>query len=121
MSNENVDMDALLAEFQVVCRDLDEVLKDLEWRKPDVIGEEAKLKQLRKAALKDPDVDVASQAIVCRVARAILNDKIAEANRLEKRMLELKAQLEKAEATVDKPEGGEQAGSESEAEERLPV
>ena len=68
------------------------------WRKPDVEREEAELRELRKAALKDPGVDVASQTIVVRVGREILNDKIAEANRLEKRMNELKEQLEKFEA-----------------------
>ena len=114
-------MDALVEEFRVVCQDLDEVLKDLEWRKPDVEGEEAKLKKLRKEALKDPNVDVASQAIVVRVGRSILDDKIAEANKLEKRMNKLKAQIEKAQGAVEKPEGGEKAGAETKAGEELPV
>jgi len=42
----------------------------------------------------NPNVDVASQAIVVRVLRSVLDDKIAEAQRLEQRMLQLKAQLE---------------------------
>lgn len=121
MSETNVNMDELMAEFQTVAAQLDEVLKDLEWRKPDVEGEEAKLKALKKAVLKDPNVDVASQAIVVRVGRSILNDKLAEADRLEKRMLELKAQLEKAEAAVEKPGGGEKAEGGTEAEEGPPV
>ena len=115
MSNEIVDIDTLVSDFQGVCRELDTVLEDLAWRKPDVEEEEAKLKELRKAALKDHDVDVASQAIVCRVARAVLDDKIAEASRLEKRMLQLKKQIEKVQGAVEKPEGGEKAGAETEA------
>ena len=103
MSNEIVNMDELLEEFRAVAAQLDEVLKDLEWRKPDVEGEEKKLKALRKAALKDKGVDVASQAIVVRVGRSILNDKIKEAHALEKRMLQLKAQLEKAEEEAAPP------------------
>ena len=115
MSNEIVNMDELLEEFRAVAAALDEVLKDLEWRKPDVEHEEKKLKALKRAALKDPNVDVASQAIVVRVGRSILNDKIKEAHALEKRMLQLKAQLEKAQAAVEKPGGGEEAGEETEA------
>ena len=121
MSNEIVDMDELLEAFRAVTVQLDEVLKDLEWRKPDVEGEEKKLKALKRAALKDPGVDVASQAIVVRVGRSILNDKIAEAKKLEKRMLELKVQLEKAQAAEEKPGGGETAGEETEAGERQEV
>lgn len=121
MCSDIPEVDKLTLEFQDVALQLDAVLKDLEWRKPDVEGEEAKLRQLRKKALKDPSVDVASQAIVVRVGRSILDDKIAEANRLEKRMKEIQAQLEKAEAAVQKGEGGEKAGSETEAEEGLPV
>ena len=115
MYNENPEVDTLLSEFQAVTQQLDEVLKDLEWRKPDVEHEEATLKALRKKALKDPGVDVASQAIVVRVGRAILNDKIAEAKRLEKHMKELQAQLEKVTAAEEKPEGGEKAELETEA------
>ena len=110
-----MEIDTLLTEFQDVAQQLDVVLKDLEWRKPDVEHEEKKLRDLRKKALKDPGVDVASQAIVVRVGREILDDKIAEAHKLEKRMKELQAQLEKAEAAEEKPGGGEEAGEETEA------
>ena len=118
MCSETVEIDTLLSEFQTVTQDLNEILKDLEWRKPDVEAEEKKLRDLRKKAMKDPGVDVASQAIVVRVGRAILDDKIAEANKLEKHMKDLQAQLEKIQAAEEKPEGGEKAGSETEAEER---
>jgi len=110
-----VEIDTLLTEFQDVTRQLDELLKDLEWRKPDVEAEEATLKALRKKALKDPEVDVASQAIVVRVGRSILNDRIKEAHRLEKRMKEIQAQLEKAQAAEEKPGGGEKPELETEA------
>jgi len=114
-----VEPEELLTEFRAVAAQLDEVLKDLEWRKPDVEGEEKQLKQLRKAALKDPGVDVASQAIVVRVGRSILNDKIKEAKRLEKRMLEVQAQLEKAEAAEKEKEGGETPGAATESKEGI--
>ena len=117
MYNENPEIDTLLTEFQAVTQQLDLVLKDIEWRKPDVEREEKTLRALRKKALKDPGVDVASQAIVVRVGRAILDDKIAEANRLEKRMKEIQAQLEKAEAAKEKPEEGEEGGAETGAAE----
>jgi len=94
----NPKLDELMTEFDAVCRQLDEVLKDLEWRKPDVEGEEATLRNLQARAKKDPGVDVASQAIVVRVLRSVLDDKIAEAERLEQRMLQLKAQIEGAAA-----------------------
>ena len=113
MCSETVDVDALLTEFQDVTRQLDEVLKDLEWRKPDVEAEEAKLRALRKKALKDPEVDVASQAIVVRVGRSILNDKIKKANRLEKRMKELQAQIEAFEEPSKEKPGGEEHGPET--------
>lgn len=117
MYSENPETDELLTEFQTVAQQLDEVLKDLEWRKPDVEEEEKKLRELKRKALKDPGVDVASQAIVVRVGREILNDKIAEANSLEKRMKEIQAQLEKPEEASKEGEGGEKAGSETEAQE----
>jgi len=97
------DKKKLLDELDAVLQQLDEVLKDLEWRKPDVEEEEAKLSYLRKLAKEDPDVDVASQAIAVRVLRGVLDDKIAEAERLEKRMLELKARIEAQEAPSQKP------------------
>ena len=110
MYNEVSEIDTLMSEFQAVALQLDEVLRDLEWRKPDVEREEDLLRKLKRKALKDPGVDVASQAIVVRVGRSILNDKIKLAKELEKRMLALKAQLEKAEAAEEKPEEGKEAG-----------
>jgi len=110
LCGESLEIDTLLTEFQAVAQQLDEVLKDLEWRKPDVEGEEAKLRALRKAALKDPGVDVATQAIVVRVLRGVLNDKIAEADRLEKRMKEIQAEIEKLEGVVAATEEGEESG-----------
>jgi len=94
------DKKKLLDELDAVLQQLDEVLKDLEWRKPDVEEEEAKLSYLRKLAKEDPDVDVASQAIAVRVLRGVLDDKIAEAERLEQRMLELKAKIEAVEREI---------------------
>jgi len=120
LCNGNVEIDTLLTEFQAVTQQLDELLKDLEWRKPDVEAEEAKLKELRKEAKTNPNVNVGIQAEIVRVLRGILNDKIKEADRLEKRMLELKAQIEKAEATVEKLEEGEEGG-EAVPEEEEPV
>ena len=117
MRNEISEIDSLMSEFQAVTQQLDLVLKDIEWRKPDVEREEKTLRALKKAATKDPGVDVASQAIVVRVGRSILNDKIKEANRLEKRMKELQAELEKAEAAKEKPEEGEEGEAETEAPE----
>jgi len=95
MSTSNAEYNALMAEFESVCAQLDEVLKDLEWRKPDVEAEEAKLEALREQAKTDPDVDVGTQVVVVRVLRGVLDDKIAEADRLEKRMQEIQAELEK--------------------------
>jgi len=115
-----VEIDTLLADFQVVTRQLEEILNDLEWRKPDVEEEEAKLKEMRKQAKTDPSVNVGIQAEIVRVLRSILNDKIAEAERLEKRMLELKAQIEEAEAVSAAPEEGEESG-EAVREEEEPV
>ena len=120
MYNDISEIDKLEAEFRTVAQQLDEVLKDLEWRKPDVEDEEKKLRALRKKALKDPGVDVATHATVVRVLRAVLNDKIKEADRLEKRMLELKAEIEKFEAAEEKPEGGEKHDR-SEKEENHPT
>lgn len=110
MCSEVVDPDELLTEFQDVAKQLNEVLEDLKWRKPDVEEEEAKLRDLRKAAKKDSGVDVASQAVAVRVLRAVLDDKIALANKLEKRMNKLKAQLEKAEVAAAEKEEGETSG-----------
>jgi len=110
LCNGIVEIDKLEAEFQDVAKELEDVLKDLEWRKPDVEAEEAKLKELRAQAKTNPNVDVATHATVVRVLRAVLNDKIKEADRLEKRMLELKAQIEKAEAAAAAPEEGEESG-----------
>jgi len=103
LCNGIVDFEKLMEEFNAVTKQLDEVLKDLEWRKPDVEEEEAKLSYLRKLAKEDPDVDVASQAIAVRVLRGVLDDKIAEAERLEQRMLELKAQIESTESVLAQP------------------
>jgi len=100
LCNGIVDFEKLMEEFNAVAKQLDEVLKDLEWRKPDVEAEEAKLADLVKAAKHNPNVDVASQAIAVRVLRGVLDDKIAEAERLEKRMLELKAQIEAVEREI---------------------
>ena len=94
MCSEVAKLQALMEEFEAAAKALEEVLKDLEWRKPDVKEEEATLKELWRQAKTDPTVDVASQAIVVRVLRAILDDKLAEAERLERCMVELKAQLE---------------------------
>lgn len=110
MYSENPEIDKLMVEFHVVTRQLDEVLNDIEWRKPDVEHEEATLKTLRKKALKDPDVDVYSQAVVVRVGRSILNDKIKEANVLEKRMKEIQAELEKLEAAEKEEKEGAPSG-----------
>lgn len=103
MCSEHLDLATIEAEFQQVAKDLQEVLEDIEWRKPDVEEEERLLAKLRVQQKKDPNVDVASQAIVCRVGRAILDDKLAEADRLEGRMKQLTAQLEKL-STPAKPE-----------------
>jgi len=111
LCSQVVDPEKLLTEFQEVAARLEEVLKDLEWRKPDVEAEEAKLAELENAAREDPGVDVASQRVVVRVAREVLNDKLVEADRLEKRMLELKAQIEALEtqppATEEEAPSGE--------------
>lgn len=100
MCSENEETDELMVEFQETAKQLDAVLDDIKWRKPDVEREEALLKELQAAASKDPKVDAASQAIVVRVARAILDDKIAEADRLEKRMKELQAKIERAQGVA---------------------
>jgi len=110
LCSEDLEMEGLLKEFQDVTQKLDEVLKDLEWRKPDVEAEEAKLKYLLNRAKKDPGVDVATQAVVVRVLRGVLNDKIAEADRLEKRMNELTAALEARQAPAATPEEVKESG-----------
>ena len=109
MCNEIPEIDKLEAEFRTVAQKLDEILKDIEWRKPDVEAEEKKLRQLKRAALKDPGVDVYSQSIVVRVGRSILDDMIKEANSLEKHMKELRARIEKAMAAEEKQGEGEGA------------
>jgi len=110
LCSENVEIDTLLAEFEAVTQQLDEVLKDLEWRKPDVEAEEAKLKQLIELEKKGGCHDVVSQAIVVRVLRGVLNDKIAEAERLEKRMNELEKEIKARTAPAAKPEKGGKRG-----------
>jgi len=93
----------MITEFQGLVQQFDEVLKDLEWRKPDVEAEEAKLRDLMARARKDPMVDAASQAIVVRVLRGVLDDKIAEAERLEARITELEKQIRARTAPAAKP------------------
>ena len=94
LCSEVAEYEALLEEFERTAKELEETLKDLEWRKPDVEAEEATLKELRRQAKTDPTVDVASQAIVVRVLRDVLNDKLAEADALEQRLLLLRDQIE---------------------------
>ena len=105
MSSRIETQNKLLEEFEAVTKELDEVLKDLEWRKPDVENEEAKLAELKIQAKKDPGVDVASQAIIVRVLRDVLDDKIQLAEALEQRMLILRDQLEALESEEAVPEG----------------
>jgi len=92
-----------VTEVEAVAAALDAVLKDLEWRKPDVEEEEAKLADLERAAKKDPGVDVASQAIVVRVLRGVLEDKIAEAHRLSDRLEDLTVAIKAREAQKPAP------------------
>ena len=118
MCSEVVEPEDLYKEFEAVAAQLKEALEDLEWRKPDVEDEEAQLKDLKRKAKKDPTVDVASQAIVVRVGREILDDKIKEARRLDARLKEIQAALEEAEkeqpAPEEKVEGGEAVPEEAE-------
>jgi len=98
----------LTEEFEAVAKELNLVLDDLKWRKPDVEGEELKLRKLRRQAKQDPGVDVASQQIVVRVLRAVLDDKIALADGLEKRMILLRDQIKALEKeTLEEREVGE--------------
>jgi len=97
----------LMVEFEAVAKELDEVLEDLKWRKPDVEAEELKLRKLRRQAKNDPMVNVAVQAETVRVLRAILDDKIALADALEKRMILLRDQIKalKKEAAEEREVG----------------
>jgi len=98
----------LMVEFEAVAKELDEVLEDLKWRKPDVEAEELKLRKLRRQAKNDPMVNVAVQAETVRVLRAILDDKIALADALEKRMILLRDQIKALEKeTLEEREVGE--------------
>ena len=104
MYNEDAKLEALIEEFRAVANALKEVLEDLEWRKPDVEAEEGKLAQLIEQAKTDPLVDVASQAIVVRVLREVLDDKLAEAEALEQKMLILRDQIDALQKERSKPE-----------------
>jgi len=101
--SEDPELEKMITEFQGLVQQFDDVLKDLEWRKPDVEAEEAKLKDLMARVKKDPMVDAASQAIVVRVLRGVLDDKIAEAERLEARITELEKQIRARQGAAAKP------------------
>jgi chromosome segregation ATPase len=109
LSNEKTEYNRLMEEFESTLKAFKEVLEDLEWRKPDVEAEEAKLKQLMDQARTDPGVDVASQRIVVRVLRDILDEKLRLADALENRITILRGQLEALEKEKAKLE--EAAGS----------
>jgi uncharacterized coiled-coil protein SlyX len=104
LSDEKTEYDRLMEEFQATLKAFKEVLEDLEWRKPDVEGEELKLKQLMDQAKMDPGVDVASQRIVVRVLRDILDEKLRLADALENRITILRGQLEALSQEKAKPE-----------------
>jgi hypothetical protein len=89
-------------ELQGIRQRLEELRKDLEWRMPDVAGEEAKLQELLTLAKDDPMVDVATQATIVRVLKDVLQDKIDEAERLENRAKELESQLDQSGSTAPK-------------------
>jgi len=103
LCSQGPEEDPLVTEFEAVAAALDAVLKDLDWRKPDVEEEEAKLAELRKAAKENPGVDVASQEIVVRVLLGVLEDKMAEANRLSDRLEDLKDAIKAREAQKPAP------------------
>jgi len=110
MPNEIEEKDELLEKFEETAKRLDEVLEDLRWRKPDVEREERILAALKRKAKKDPTVEWQSQAIVVRVARAVLQDKIAEAERLERQLMEYKEAIEFREASKKKAKRGRRRG-----------
>jgi len=113
LCSEIPEIDKLLAEFEAVAKQLNEVLDDLKWRKPDVEDEERKLAKLMRQAKKDPGVNVASHAVVVRVLRGVLDDKIAEAERLEKRLVELKEQITVLEKEAEREKGKSESGEEA--------
>jgi len=104
MSSEKSEIGTLIKRFEDVTKRLEEVLEDIEWRKADVAHEEAKLKELLKQREKGELVDTYSQSEVVRIGKEILADRIAEAERLEKEMLDIKGRLEKLTGEKEKEE-----------------
>jgi uncharacterized protein YaaN involved in tellurite resistance len=88
-------LNAKIAELNEVAKELDELLRDLEWREPDVAKEKAKLRRLERSK-KRRDVDaIGSQRVVVEVLGKVLEDKRRRARELMRRYNKLKAEIEK--------------------------
>jgi DNA anti-recombination protein RmuC len=84
-----------IAELNEVAKELDELLRDLEWREPDVAAERATLKKLERSKRRR-DVDaIGAQRVVVEVLGAVLEDKRRRAKELMRRYNKLKAEIEK--------------------------
>jgi len=94
MAEKEKKVDELVKKFEEITSRLDEVLKDIEWRKPDLAEEELRLQQLLNRRKRGELVDTYAQSEVVRIQREILQDRINEANVLEKQMLAVKAELD---------------------------
>jgi hypothetical protein len=93
LCSEKMENTTTMQELERLKKQLAELERDLEWRIPDVQGEDAKLEELIARADGDPYVDVATQATIVRVLKDVLQDKINEAETLKKRIKELEDQL----------------------------
>jgi hypothetical protein len=93
LCSEKIEVPTTMEELERLKKQLAELERDLEWRIPDVQGEEAKLQELLTLAKDDPMVDVATQATIVRVLKGVLEDKMALKESLEKRIKQFEAEL----------------------------
>jgi len=106
----DIPTEELLRDFKEISARLDEVLEDLKWRKPDVEAEERKLKALQEKKAAGECVETRPQEIILRVAKAVLQDKIREAEKLEAAMTVIEEELKRREEgkkRAEKPHGEE--------------
>jgi len=101
-----IPTEELVKDFEMLAKELDEVLEDIKWRKPDLEDEEKKLDELKRKQEEGEDVDTYSQQIVVRVQRDILKDKIKQAETLEEAMNRIKRELERREGERKRKKSG---------------
>ena len=88
-------LNAKIEEFNRIATELDELLRDLEWRRPDVAQERQELERLRRSKEEAAKEAYGAQKVVVQVLGAVLRDKERRARELLKRYNKLKAEIEK--------------------------